>query len=370
MPPRTRPIPAQPGHDHDAHGDPAPGGHSDDGHGHAAQQGHHHAHDARAHDHHDGPAHRGHDGHDNHDHGHHHHAPAIDARNERLVLGALVATGAFMVAEVVGGFLSGSLALIADAGHMLTDTAALALAWAGFRFGRRAPDARRSYGYLRFEVLAGFVNALALILLVIWIAWEAAMRLISPAPVLAGPMFVIAVLGLLVNAGVFWLLSRGDRDHINIKGALLHVLGDLLGSVAAILAAVVIWATGWTPVDPILSVLLSALVLRSGWALLKSSLHILMEGVPPGLDLPRLRADLREVPGVADVDHIHVWSITSGRVMATMTLRLAEGARPAAVTAALKSRLAERHGIGHSTVEIDWEGAGADCTIGPAEARP
>ena len=395
MPPVADPLPPHSPAGHDHPHDPASGSGRDGSHDHphdrgaddhrapqdhgpdtAHDHGHDHPADARSgshdhdHDHdHDHPAHA-HGG--SHDHGHaHSHAPEITSRNERVVLIAFVITFVFAFAEVAGGLMSGSLALIADAGHMLTDAASLALAWAGFRFGRRAPDAQRSFGYLRLEVLAAFVNALALILLVGWIAYEAVLRLLTPTPILVGPMFVIAVLGLAVNIGMVWMLTRGDHSHVNIRGALLHVIGDLLGSVAAILAAVVIWLTGWTQADPILSLLLSALVLRGGWSLLKSSLHILMEGTPQEVDIPAMRADLRDrVPGLAGVDHVHVWSITSGRVMATMTAALAEGADPAAVTAALKRRLAEAHGIGHSTVEIDWDGSARACAMARPEAAP
>lgn len=307
--------------------------------------------------------------HEGHDHAHgegaHSHAPKVGANNERVVLAGFVLTAGFMVAEVIGGLLSGSLALIADAGHMLTDAAALALAWAGFRLGRRASDSRRTFGYMRFEVLAGFVNAITLFLLVAWIAYEAISRLFAPQPVLAGPMFAVAVLGLLVNIGVFWMLRQGDTEHVNIKGAMLHVLGDLLGSVAAIAAAIIIWFTGWTPIDPILSILLSLLILRAAWALLRNAAHILMEGTPSNLDVPAMRLDLiRSVPGVADVSHLHVWSITSGYAAATLEVTLDDGADPQAATASIKKVLADRYAIGHATVEIDWGGAGRACSIG------
>ncbi|WP_102108732.1 cation diffusion facilitator family transporter [Oceaniglobus roseus] len=311
-----------------------------------------------------------HDGHDHghghsHDDGHHSHAPEVGRSNAQVVFYAMLLTFGFMLAELVGGLLSGSLALIADSGHMLTDAAALALAWAAFRFGRRGRDAKRTFGYMRFEILAGFVNAIVLIGLVLWIAYEAVLRLADPDPVLAGPMFWVAVLGLLVNVGVFFMLRQGDRDHVNIRGALLHVLGDLLGSVAAIVAAIVIWFTGWTPIDPILSVLLSALILRSAWSLLRDSLNILMEGTPKGIDLEEMRRDLRRgVPGVADLHHLHVWSITSGQPAATMEVRLAEGADPAVTVQALKRRLAEENGIEHATVEIDWGTGRSHCPLG------
>ncbi|MCD7060754.1 cation diffusion facilitator family transporter [Pelagibacterium xiamenense] len=297
-------------------------------------------------------------------HTHHHHAPEVTGNNERVVLVGFLLTFGFMIAEVIGGLLAGSLALIADAGHMLTDAAALALAWAGFRFGRRASDAKRTFGYMRCEVLAGFVNALTLIALVLWIAYEAVQRFIDPHPVLAGPMFVVAVLGLIVNGAVFFMLNRGDTEHVNIKGALLHVVGDLLGSVAAIAAAIVIYFTAWTPIDPILSVLLSALILRSAWALLKNSLHILMEGTPPDIEIEALKAHLVEtVPDVADVNHVHVWSITSGKPAATLEVTLGANADAPTISERVKAALAAAYGIRHATVEINWDDKPATCEI-------
>ena len=326
--------------------------------------------DASGHDHaaHDHGAH-GHDLDHGHDHsGHDHsHAPTVTASNERTVLLALVLTAGFMIAEVIGGLLSGSLALIADAGHMLTDAVALGLAWAGFYFGKRAATSSKTFGYLRLEVLAGFVNAVTLLLLVAWIAWEAVGRLLEPSPVLAGPMLVVAILGLVVNIGVFLILRRADTEHVNIQGAMLHVLGDLLGSVAAIVAAVAIYFTGWTPIDPILSVLILLLILRSAWALLKNSLHILLEGTPANIDIEALRRHLLEkVEGVSSVDHVHVWSITSGMPSATLEAAIEPGADARAVTRAIKRELSERFGIGHSTVEIVW-GDEAACSL---EAKP
>lgn len=318
---------------------------------------------SHAHEHEPDHSHHGHD-HDHHDHDHagHSHVPAVSASNERAVLIGLVLTGTFMIAEVAGGLLSGSLALIADAGHMLTDTVALFLAWLGFRLGRRPPDAKRSFGYSRLEVLAGLLNALSLFALVAWIAYEAVQRFFEPQEVLAGPMLVVAVLGLLINLGVFRILQGAEKDHVNIRGAMLHVLGDLLGSVGAIVAAVVIWLTGWMPIDPILSVFVSLLILRSGWVLLMRTFNILMEGAPDGFDSATLEAALLdEVPGLTKVGHLHVWSLSSGRTMATLEIALADGSDPAAVSGAVKTALAERHNITHSTVEIDWTGATRSC---------
>jgi cobalt-zinc-cadmium efflux system protein len=290
--------------------------------------------------------------HDDHDHSH---APRVTASNERTILLALILTAGFMIAEVIGGLLSGSLALVADAGHMLTDAVALGLAWAGFYFGKRAATSTKTFGYLRLEVIAGFVNAVTLLLLVAWIAWEAVGRLIAPSPVLAAPMFIVAVIGLAVNVAVFLILRRADTEHVNIQGAILHVLGDLLGSVAAIVAAVAIYFTGWTPIDPILSVLILLLILRSAWSLLNKSLHILLEGVPADIDVDALRRHLiGKVQGVSSVNHIHVWSITSGMPSATLEAVIVPGADARTVTRAIKRELSEKFGIGHSTVEIVW----------------
>jgi cobalt-zinc-cadmium efflux system protein len=291
--------------------------------------------------------------HDHDHHGHAHRAPAgVDG--ERRVFWVLVLTAGFMVVEAVGGWLAGSLALIADAGHMLSDTAALALAWAAFRVARRPHDEKRSYGYHRFQILAAFVNGLALFAIAGWILVEAVGRLRAPAPVLAGPMLAIAAAGLAVNVVAFLVLRAGDRRNLNVSAALLHVAGDLLGSVGAIVAAIVILASGWTPIDPILSVLVSLLILRGAWDVTRRAGHVLMEGAPEGFDDATLKADLRAaVPDVLDVHHVHAWMLTSERPMVTLHVRLAPAADQAVALAAIKSRLKERFGIAHSTVQIE-----------------
>jgi len=300
-----------------------------------------------------------------HDHDHaHSHAPRVEAGNERLVLIGFVLTAAFMLAEIVAGVLSGSLALIADAGHMLTDAAALLLAWGAFRIGRRASDSQRTFGYMRLEVIAGFVNALVLFALTAWIAFEAVQRFLAPHQVLAGPMLAVAILGLVVNVAVFLVLSRGDKTHVNIRGALLHVLGDLLGSVAAIIAAITIWLTGWMPIDPILSVLVCLLILRSAWALFRNALHILMEGTPGNVAIADLEQRLlAEVPGLAAVRHVHVWSITSGKPVATLEIAVLPGADAPGVTQAVKHSLLDDYGINHTTVELIWDRQNKDCAL-------
>ena len=303
-----------------------------------------------------------HAAHDHHDHDHDHaHVPTVSGDNERKVLVAFFVIFAFMIVEAVGGILSGSLALLADAGHMLTDAAALALAYAAFRFGRRAADARRTFGYARFEVIAGFVNAITLFAIVVWIVYEAVERFRQPVEILSGPMLAVAVAGLLVNVFVLWFLTRGDTEHVNIKGAVLHVVGDLLGSVGAIAAALVIAFTGWTPIDPILSVLVAALILRSAWALLAKSVHILLEGAPDNASAQDIERHLmRSVDGLAGVSHIHVWLISSGRALATLHVLPAAGADARAVVRAVERELEARFAIEHATVAIDWADDRAD----------
>lgn len=319
---------------------------------------------------HSDPHHYGDHDHSGHDHAGHSHAPEVSASNERVVLVGFVLTAGFMVAEIIAGALSGSLALIADAGHMLTDATALLLALLAFRIGRRASDAQRTFGYMRLEVVAGLVNAIVLFALTAWIAYEAIGRFTTPHEVLAGPMMVVAVLGLGVNIAVFLVLSQGDKDHVNIRGAMVHVLGDLLGSIAAIAAATVIWLTGWMPIDPLLSVLVSVLVLRSAWSLFRSSLHILMEGTPGNVAVEDLSHTLvSKVADLAEVRHVHVWSITSGKPVATMEILLSPGANAALVTGQVKALLLSEYGIAHSTVEIVWSGHDRACALS-ADADP
>ncbi|XKE44488.1 cation diffusion facilitator family transporter [Halomonas organivorans] len=283
-----------------------------------------------------------------HDHSH----PPGDS--QRRLGWAIGLTGAFMVAEVVGGILSGSLALLADAGHMLTDTAALALAWFATRLSRRPADRRRTFGYHRAQILAAFVNGLALIAIVIWIAIEAIRRLVTPVAVAGTPMLVIAGVGLAVNLVVFAILHFGDRDNLNMRGAALHVLGDLLGSVAAIVAAVVILATGWMPIDPLLSLLVAALILRSAWRLTRESGHILLEGAPEELDVARIERELPErLAAVRDVHHVHAWSLTPGRHLLSLHAAIEEDADREETLVAIKAVLLERFDVEHATIQLE-----------------
>lgn len=281
-------------------------------------------------------------------HTHHH------GSNERRTLLAAVLTGGFMLAELAGGFLAGSLALIADAAHMATDALALTLAWFAFRLARRPSDWRRSYGYGRFQVLVAFANGMTLFLLTVWIAIEAFGRLATPVEVLGGPMLAIALAGLGVNIAAFLVLRGADTDNLNIRGAILHVLGDLLGSVAALIAAMVILTTGWMPIDPLLSLAVCLLLLKSAWGLIRDSGHILLEGTPEGLDGRAIAADLVEtVEGADEVHHVHAWSLNDDRPLVTLHVRAAAGTDPEALLGRVRARLTGTFGIGHATVQIE-----------------
>lgn len=294
--------------------------------------------------------------HASHSHGSHSHGVGEAGASERRIALAALLTGGFMVAEIAGGLISGSLALVADAGHMLTDCAGLALAWLGFRLARRPADWKRSYGYDRFGILVAFANGLLLFAIAGWIIFEAIERLRSPVEVLGGVMATIAALGLAVNVLCFWLLQGGDRNNLNIRAAVLHVAGDLLGSVAALIAALVILTTGWTPIDPILSVLVSVLILWSAWHIIRDSGHILLEGTPPDLDPKQIGEGIKAaIPAVLDVHHIHAWSLSQDRPVVTLHVRVGEIAAPERIVGEIKAHLKERFGVTHTTVELEFQ---------------
>jgi len=290
---------------------------------------------------------------------HIHHTPTDEKSTRRLLI-ATVLTGSFMIVEVIGGVLSGSLALLADAGHMLTDTLALGLAWTAFRFSEKPADDKRSFGYQRLQILAALINSLSLIVVVGWILFEAANRLLHPSPVLGGMMLVVASIGMLVNLTSYFILSTASQDNLNLQGASLHVLGDLLGSVGAIVAAIVILLTGWMPIDPLLSVFVAMLILRSAWKLLRKSSHILLEGAPEWLDTDLMRQTLvSRVPQIEDIHHVHVWSLNAENTLMTMHAVIDSDADQARILQKIKDLLWEDFGIGHSTIELDIEIRGA-----------
>ncbi len=259
--------------------------------------------------------------------------------------------------EVVGGLISGSLALLADAGHMLTDSAALAMAWLAARWSCRPADELRSYGYHRLQILAAFANGIGFIVVVIWIGIEAVSRLFTPVPIQGGIMLIVSSAGLIVNLLAFAILRSDRSRNLNVRGAALHVLGDLAGSVAAVTAALIILSTGWTPIDPLLSIAVALLILRSAWVIIRQSAHILLEGTPQDLDVGALRRTLAEtVPAIRDLHHIHVWSLTPQRRLLTMHVDTEPHADSADVLLRIKEILAERFGIEHSTIQIECDG--------------
>lgn len=309
------------------------------------QDGHHHSHDH---------THGG--GHDHgHGHGHgHDHTPEVTDKNARAVAWAGLLIASFMFAELIGGWISGSLALMADAVHMVTDAASLGLAWWAFQQSKKPADSQLTYGRDRLPVLIAFANSIFLLLVTVWICVEAFERFMTPEKVLAGPMFVIAVIGLLVNIGAFFILQRGGDGSLNIRAAILHVLGDLLGSVAAIAAAIIIYLTGWYPIDPVLSVFVALLILRSAVAILRQSAHILLEGAPSDIDREALKQDLiTEIPELTDIYHIHLWSLAEGKINATFHAVVTCDERTEPVRTKIRERLKAAHGIGHVTIEME-----------------
>ncbi|MDE0754151.1 MAG: cation diffusion facilitator family transporter [Woeseiaceae bacterium] len=293
-----------------------------------------------------------------HDH-HTHHDQGVSRNNVTRVKLALVLTGVFTLVEFAGGIISGSLALLADAGHMLTDTFALGLAAFAFHVSARPADAKRSFGYHRFQIIAAFVNGLTILFIVAWIVFEAIQRLLEPPDVIGGTMLLVAIIGLVVNVVAFVILHGGDQENLNIRGAVLHVMGDLLGSVAAVAGAIVIIRTGWMPIDPILSLLVAALLLRSAWQLTRRSAHILLEGSPEWLDVEEMREKIvATVPAVLDIHHVHVWGLTPQHPILTMHVVLQEAPEnPTAIVRRVKETLEAEFGVTHSTIELEVD----DC---------
>ncbi|WP_026859482.1 cation diffusion facilitator family transporter [Jeotgalicoccus psychrophilus] len=247
------------------------------------------------------------------EHNHDHHHDHTQGANKKALTISLILIASFMIVEVIGGVLTNSLALLSDAGHMLSDAVSLAVALAAFKMGEKAADSARTFGYRRFEILAAVFNGVTLIVIAVFIVAEAAGRFVNPPEIATTGMLVIAVLGLVVNIIVAKILMSGDtHDNLNMKGALLHVFGDLLGSVAAIVAALSIMFFGWGFMDPLASVIVAVLIAVSGFRILRQSLNVLMEGVPENIDVDTVINTINNIEGVEDAHHLHVWSISSG----------------------------------------------------------
>jgi len=301
----------------------------------------------------------------------HGHGGELDTGNVGRVRAVFFLTAGYAAVQAVGGWFSGSLALIADSGHMVSDAAALLLSLVAYRVAARAADATRTYGFHRVRVLAALANGASLLVLVAWIAWEAVGRIGQPVEILAGPMLAIAVVGLSVNLFGAWYLSRGDKRDTNLKGAFLHVVGDLLGSVGAIAAAIGIMLTGWLVLDPLLSVLVAVLVVRSAWTLVSESLRVLLQAVPQGVDARAVEADLATQPGVASAGHFHAWVLTDNSTVATVHVTPAPEADPLALPDIVVKRLHDRHDIDHVTVQVDPPGTilAHDAPVVPTQAK-
>lgn len=247
------------------------------------------------------------------EHNHDHHHDHTQGANKKALTISLILISSFMIVEVIGGVLTNSLALLSDAGHMLSDAVSLAVALAAFKMGEKAADSARTFGYRRFEILAAVFNGVTLIVIAVFIVVEAAGRFVNPPEVATTGMLIIAVLGLIINIIVAKILMSGDtHDNLNMKGALLHVFGDLLGSVAAIVAALSIMFFGWGFMDPLASVIVAILIAVSAFRILRQSLNVLMEGVPENIDVDMVINKINNVEGVEDAHHLHVWSISSG----------------------------------------------------------
>ena len=315
----------------------------------------------RAHAHTAGPTsnhtrHAGHRHHDHDDHGHAGHSHGSEAGERRLTI-ALAILGCFTLVEALGGYFANSIALLAEAAHMLADSASLVLAIVAIRVARRPASVRRTYGHRRYQPLAAFVNGQLLLLLTGWVVYEALLRMMSRPEVNGRLMLAIALIGGVANLAALVALARGRT--LNERGARAHVLSDLLGSAAASAAALVILASGWTLADPLLSLVVSALILRSAWALTRESAHVLLEGAPAGCDERTIETELvGHVPGLIGVHHVHVWSMTGERPTVTLHANLAAGSRHGEVIAAIHARLEARLRVEHTTVQIEEEG---DC---------
>ncbi|MGN1401390.1 MAG: cation diffusion facilitator family transporter [Bacillus sp. (in: firmicutes)] len=289
-----------------------------------------------------------------HSHGHHHHTS-----NKKALLGAFLIISLFMIVEVIGGIWTNSLALLSDAGHMLSDAAALGLSLYAIILGERKASPKKTYGYRRFEIIASAINGLTLLGISGLILYEAFKRFTNPPEVQGGGMLTIAVIGLLVNVVAAWLLMRGDREHnLNVRSAFLHVLGDLLGSVGAITAAVLIYFFGWTYADPIASVIVAILILVSGVRVTGDSFHILMEGSPQSVLPMDIKGQLLKIPEVVDVHDLHIWSITSELPVLTCHITIKDGANHDQVLQEAQVLLKNSFGINHSTVQVETEAAG------------
>lgn len=282
-----------------------------------------------------------------------------DLPQNKLKLAILI-TATILLAEIIGGIYTNSLALLADAGHMLTDLAALILSFAAFKIGERKANSKKTFGYKRFEIVIAFVNGLILWVLSIYISYEAVLRLFQPEEVKGGVMLVIAIFGLVANIVSAYLLFSHSHDNLNIRGAFLHVVGDALGSTGAILAGVFIIMFGWYIVDPVVSILISILIIISSWNLVKDSLNILLEGAPKNIDQHQIGERLKKIGTVRDVHDIHIWTITSGVHNLSCHMTIENFEKASEILSQSKKILESEFSISHMTIQLEPVGF-EDC---------
>lgn len=296
------------------------------------------------------------DHHHGHSHSHSH------TGNKQALLSAFFLIAAFMVVEVIGGLVTNSLALLSDAGHMLSDAASLGLSFFALKLGEKKGNQNRTYGYKRFEIIAAALNGLTLLVVSIYIFYEAVRRFFAPPDVQSKGMLLISVIGLVVNLAAALILMKGDKEeNLNIKSAFLHVLGDLLGSVGAIAAALLILFFGWNNADPIASVIVGVIIASSGWRVLRESFHVLMEDTPKHVDLQKVKEALCSLPTVLDVHDLHVWTITSGYPVLSCHLTILDSGVHDVVLSQSQRILYDQFDIEHSTIQVEKAANGCPC---------
>lgn len=284
------------------------------------------------------------------DHGH-----TAAGKNAKQLRIALALTTSYLIAEVVGGIITGSLALLADAGHMLTDAAALLMALIAIRFSARSATPQKTYGFYRAEILSALLNAAALLLISAYILWEAWQRLRQPPDVLSGPMLIVATIGLLVNLASMRMLASRSKESLNVKGAYLEVMGDLLGSIGVIVASLIIMTTGWTIADPIIGAGIGLFIIPRTWGLLRDAVNILMEGTPSRIDMSELELAMRSVQGTLAVHDVHVWTVTSGLDALSAHVVVTDAAQSDRILTDLQRALKDRFDIEHTTIQLESE---------------
>lgn len=289
-----------------------------------------------------------------HDHHHHHHSS-----NKKALFWSFVLIATFMFVEVIGGYITNSLALLSDAGHMLSDAAALGLSLFAIVLGERKATQKNTYGYRRFEIIAAALNGITLILISAYIFYEAFQRIQNPPEIQSLGMLTISVIGLLINIAAAFILMRGNKEeNLNVKSAYLHVLGDMLGSVGAIVAALLIFFFGWGWADPVASIIVAFLIIISGIRVTKESFHILMEGAPTSIDTMKVRETLALIPHVKEVHDLHIWSITSGMSMLTCHISMSNEGEHDIILHQAQKLLSEEFHIEHSTIQVEKEEIG------------